>query len=288
MKLFVTGGTGFLGAHVLNLAVAARHAVVAPRRPGSRPRINVSPEVQWVEGGLERAYDRELAGCDALIHLAAHGVLEPSPDWDACFHQNVQLPLRLWQQAVNAGVPRLVIAGTCSEYGRSGETHDTLPPTAPLLPTGPYHAAKAAATMAAIGFCHERQVSVAILRPFHLYGDGEAPARFWAQLQAAARSGADFVMTSGEQVRDFTPVTLAAQTFLDAATQWTLPPGEPRIENVGTGEATSLRDFARREWERLGARGELRLGHRAQRPGEVMRYVAQKAGNSSTPHMKSA
>jgi nucleoside-diphosphate-sugar epimerase len=116
---------------------------------------------------------------------------------------------------------------------------------------------------------------VGILRPFHLFGEGEAPTRFWPQLVAAARSGADFTMTAGDQVRDFTPVALAAQRFVAAATTQALSPGEPWIENVGTGKATSLRDFAAAEWQRLGATGALRIGQRAHRAGEVMRYVAQ-------------
>jgi UDP-glucose 4-epimerase len=279
MKLFITGGTGFLGAHVLNLAVAASHTVVAPRRVGSQPRIPVSPKVHWIHGDLERRYARELEGCDALIHLAAHGVLELSPGWEDCFRVNVLQSLRLWEDAIDAGVGRLILAGSCSEYGRSGEAYERLPTTAPLLPTGPYHAAKAAATLAAVGLCHERKVAVGILRPFHLFGEGEAPTRFWPQLAAAARSGADFTMTAGDQVRDFTPVTLAAQCFLNAATTRTMTPGEPWVENVGTGIATSLRDFAAGEWQRLGAKGALRLGQRAHRAGEVMRYVAEVAAS---------
>lgn len=282
MKLFITGGTGFLGAHVLNLAVTAGHTVVAPRRAGSQPRIPVSPEVHWIPGGLERLYTAELAGCDALIHLAAHGVLEANPSWQECFRMNVLQSLRLWEDALAAGVGRLVIAGTCSEYGRSGEAYAHLPPTASLLPTGPYHASKAAATMAAIGLCHERKASVAILRPFHLFGEGEAPSRFWPQLVTAARSGADFTMTAGDQIRDFIPVAVAAQGFLDAATTRELTPGEPWIQNLGTGKATALRDFAAREWERLGATGALRFGHRAHRAGEVMRYVAQVSPRPET------
>ena len=144
MKLCITGGTGFLGTHVLNLAIAAGHTVVAPRRAGSQPRIPVSPEVHWIPGGLERRFERELEGCDALIHLAAHGVLEPNPDWQESFTVNVLQSLRLWQDALAAGVDRLVVAGTCSEYGKSGEAYANLPPTAPLLPTGSYHASKPA------------------------------------------------------------------------------------------------------------------------------------------------
>jgi nucleoside-diphosphate-sugar epimerase len=275
MKLFVTGGTGFLGAHVLNAAAAAGHTVVAPKRPGSEPRIAVSKAISWISGSLEQRYDKELEGCDVLMHLAAHGVLEQTPAWEECFRVNVLLPLRLWEQAIRAKVRRLVIAGTCSEYGKSGEAYPRLPPTAPLLPTGAYHASKAGATMAAIGLCHQHCWEVAILRPFQLYGEGEAPTRFWAQLHAAAISGGDFKMTAGDQIRDFTPVSLAARAFLHAATTRSVIAGQPLIENIGTGKAISLRDFARDEWRKLGGKGNLLFGHKPHRPGEVMRYVAQ-------------
>jgi len=39
MKLFVTGGTGFIGSHFLNAALKNGHEVVAQHRPGSKPRI---------------------------------------------------------------------------------------------------------------------------------------------------------------------------------------------------------------------------------------------------------
>lgn len=275
MKLFVTGGTGFLGAHVLNAAAAAGHTVVAPRRLNAEPRIAVSKDINWIAGSLEQRYDEELAGCDAMIHLAAHGVLETAPAWEECFRVNVLLSLRLWEQALRAKVRRLVIAGTCSEYGKSGEAYEKLPTTAPLLPTGPYHASKAGASMAAIGLCHQHRWEVAILRPFQLYGEGEAPTRFWAQLQAAARSGSDFEMTAGDQIRDFTPVSVATRAFLHTATTRSIIAGQPLIENIGTGNATSLRDFAWEEWQRLGGTGQIRFGHKPHRAGEVMRYVAQ-------------
>jgi nucleoside-diphosphate-sugar epimerase len=275
VKIFLTGGTGFLGSHVIRLATQAGHEVIAPFRRAAGNRPFASPDARWIEGDLERRFHEELSGCEVLVHLAAHGVLDPAPDWQQCFHANVQLSLRLWEDAIAAGVKRLIIAGSCFEYGKSGEKYDFIPPDAPLYPTGPYHASKAAATMAAIGLCYQRHVELAVLRPFHLFGTGEAPTRFWPQLVAAARSGADFAMTTGEQVRDFTPVELAASVFLDAATRRALNPGQPVIENVGTGKPTRLRDFAIAEWKACEASGKLLLGSRAQRHLEVKRYVPQ-------------
>jgi UDP-glucose 4-epimerase len=273
LKIFLTGATGFLGAHVLRLATQQGHTVVAPFRQGANAHVNLPKETRWIPGDLEHRFHDGLKGCDVLVHLAAHGVLDQDPDWQQCFRTNVLLSLRLWEDAIAAGVKRLIIAGSCFEYGKSGECYDFIPPDAPLLPTGAYHASKAAASMAAIGLCHQRNVELAILRPFHLFGAGEAPSRFWPQLITAARTGADFAMTNGEQIRDFTPVEFAASIFLEAATLRRLVPGKPEIENVGTGKPTRLKDFAAKEWTRNRARGVLLIGQRSQRRLEVMRYV---------------
>lgn len=68
MILAVTGGTGFLGGHVLRLAAERGHAVRAMTRSAQLPR----PNVEWVHGTLEdhRAMAGLVERCDAVIHVA--------------------------------------------------------------------------------------------------------------------------------------------------------------------------------------------------------------------------
>lgn len=274
MKIFVTGGTGFIGSHFIKLALNDGHEIVALKRESSRCSITLKQEPEWVLGDLESFAVSALAGCDALVHLAAHGATDPTgASWEECFRWNVVASLGLWRSAINSGVGRLVIAGSCFEYGVSAESYDFIPTSAPLLPTGPYHSSKAAASMAAIGLGIQTATEIVILRPFHAFGDGEAPHRFWPALREAALAGKDFVMTSGTQVRDFVPVEMVARNFLSAVTRTGIPKGKPTIENLGTGKARTLLEFATDEWERLGAKGSLIPGVRTQRMNEVMRYV---------------
>ena len=53
MKIFVTGGTGFIGSHFLKQALAIGHDLICLRRPGSRTRIPLKSEPTWLEGSLE-------------------------------------------------------------------------------------------------------------------------------------------------------------------------------------------------------------------------------------------
>src|ERR1019366_8540375 len=145
MKIFVTGGTGFIGSHFLKQALAARHHVFALRRGGGKTRISLPQEPVWLEGNLDRDWSEDFSQCHALVHLAAVGVSPQKTDWDELLDVNVQQSLNLWPQAVNAGVKRFVICGSCFEYGKSGERFELIPADAPLEPTNAYAASKAAA-----------------------------------------------------------------------------------------------------------------------------------------------
>ncbi len=275
MHIFLTGGTGFIGSHVLQLALAEGHQVLALRRPGASCRIPLDREPHWLDGALADDWSVELGRCDALLHLAAYGVAQWANDWDGCFQANVIDALQLWRQAVAAGVRRFLIVGSCFEYGRSGERYDAIPVSAPLEPTTAYGASKAAATMAALALAVEQQLQLVVARPFHVYGPGEASGRFWPSLLTAATSGQDLPMTSGAQVRDFQPVQQAARQLLDWLQHPQLQPGQPRLVNLGTGKPQSLLDFARTQWQQYQADGSLRPGEIRYRQNEVFRYVPE-------------
>ncbi len=275
MKLFVTGGTGFIGSHFVNQAIANRHRVVAIRRPDSQPRIPLEAEPRWIEKPLADLDPADLEGCEAFVHFAAVGVSPQKASWESCFQMNVMDSLHAWRLAVTAGVRRFILCGSCFEYGASGENLQTIPPDCPLQPTAPYHASKAAASMAAIGLCRSEKLHCSILRPFHAYGEGEEEYRFWPSLRHAALSGEDFPMTFGEQVRDFIPVEQVASAFLHALEKEPPLTGIPEIKNIGTGKPQTLREFAEFWWSHWGATGKLQFGAVPYRPDEVMRYVPE-------------
>jgi nucleoside-diphosphate-sugar epimerase len=273
MTVFLTGASGFIGRHVLSALLAGGHKVRALVRDLLRADFAPHPHLLVLPGEMNTVRSSDLAGCDALIHLAAHGVVNGMNDWEACFRVNVTDSLALWLRAADAGVTRFVICGSCFEYGRSAERYDFIPVDAPLEPTGAYHASKAAATMAAFGFAINYKIKLAVLRPFHVYGDGEAPTRFWPALRSAALACDDFSMTSGEQIRDFTPVEQVARLVMHWIVNLELKSGSPVITNIGSGHPQTLRSFAENCWRKFGARGMLKVGAIPMRSNEVMRYV---------------
>jgi len=275
MKIFVTGGTGFIGSHFLPAALQAGHEVTALRLPGDKPKVPSTAQPEWVDGSLADDWQGRLAGCQALVHLAAIGVSPQQADWDELFKVNVQQSLKLWLQAAKCGLNRFVICGSCFEYGKSGERYDSIPVDAPLEPTNAYAASKAAATMAALALAVEKRIELIVLRPFQVFGEGELESRLWPSLRKAALAGEDFPMTAGDQVRDFIAVEQVAEAFVAAITRTDLRSGAPRIENLGTGQPQTVRAFAGHWWKQWGAKGKLLVGAVPYRNNEVMRYVPQ-------------
>jgi NADH dehydrogenase len=79
MKVFVTGGTGFVGSEVLRQLVAAGHEVRALVRPGSEGKLTVRDGVEVRHGDATepQTLAGALAGCEAVIHLV--GIIREFP-----------------------------------------------------------------------------------------------------------------------------------------------------------------------------------------------------------------
>jgi nucleoside-diphosphate-sugar epimerase len=276
MRIFVTGGTGFIGSHFVKLAMAVGHEVHALRRAGSRSSIKLDAEPHWIDGQLDSDFSLVLEGCDVLLHFAAQGVSPQATNWTKAFDCNVAKSLALIENALKCGVPKIIACGSCMEFGQSGERFDSIPPNAPLLPIGPYASSKAAFSFALESLARtiDYDASFHLLRPFHIYGSGQHESNFWPSLRSAALAGRDFPMTMGEQVRDFIEVKEVACEFLRCAEQITGNVGF-YAKNIGSGNAVKLRDFAEYWWKTWNAKGELQFGELPYRDNEIMRFVPQ-------------
>lgn len=275
MRLFVTGGAGFLGRHFIKAATDSGCAVNALTRKTPNGKKLVMDNLHWIVGSLEDDHAKALQNCDMLVHLAAAGVSPQKADWNTLYQTNVLDSMKLILSAVNAGIRRFVICGSCFEYGRSGERYDRIPPNAPLEPTNGYGASKASATIMASAIAVEYDLQLLIVRPFTLYGEGQYHGNFWPMLKKAALAGYDFEMTAGEQLRDFCSVDEVSKQIVNKIHHFEPNPGIPKVVNLGSGLQQSLADFARHWWSHWGARGELKIGAIPYRNDEVMRFVPE-------------
>ena len=160
-----------------------------------------------------------------------------------------------------------------AEYGLSSLNYDALPVDAPLNPTFPYAVSKALSYELIRNFTKTEGIASGYYRIFNAYGEGQYHKNFWPSLVQAAKSGNDFKMTHGEQIRDFVSVDYVAEIFSSLYIQNDFRVGFVYVSNLCSGNPISLKSFATEWWNTLSASGKLLFGEVPYRSGEIMRYV---------------
>lgn len=144
MRLFITGSTGFVGAHVARLAADKGADLRLLVRPSSnRSFLPVSAELVVGDLRAPDQFAQALRGCDALIHVAADYRLWV-PDPAEMYKANVEGTRRLLQLAREAGVPRVVYTSSVATMGfrKDGAVVDEAAPVTEAAMIGHYKRSK--------------------------------------------------------------------------------------------------------------------------------------------------
>ncbi len=256
MKVMVTGATGFIGRHLVNKLVRRGHKVVAVARDLSRARkMDWFEKVDFIVSDIHfpQSAEKLAVGCpDVLIHLAWPGL----PHYKALFHFEVNLPAsyRFIKEMVELGCRRVLVTGTCFEYGlKCGRLSEE----EPANPVTPYALAKDSLRR----FLTELQVDIPFsfqwVRLFYMHGSGQNPHSLLAQLDRAINNGDKvFNMSGGEQLRDYLPVENAAD-LLAALIE---SPGIDGVINCCSGKPISIRSLVEQRIKERESSISLNLG----------------------------
>lgn len=272
MKVWVTGASGFIGHHLVQKLLADGHEVGALRHRREIPVAD--PRLEVIEGdlGVPGPWIGQLKSFapKQVIHLAGAG-LDPSRRNDPqAIEVNVQGTFRLLEALEGVKLRGFVLTGSCLEYGQNAG--GPIPPDAPLRPTDFYGASKASATQITGVWAKENEVPFCVVRPFAVYGPGEAPYRVEYQMARALLKNEPLTLSAGEQKRDFVyidDVVDAYQAILHKA-GWN---GE--VYNIGNGTSISLLKLGQL-LARLtgGPLSNLKFGERPYRENEIMDLCA--------------
>jgi nucleoside-diphosphate-sugar epimerase len=275
-RVLVTGATGFIGQHLTKRLTELSSHVWAGVMPGESPfRVKALPSAAHQlsldiadTGSIQSAVDR----CDPeyVFHLAAAGVSDSRTDSLTSLQINTGGTVRLMEALGERSLQRLVLAGTCHEYGcRAG--------TEGLDPSTFYAASKVAAWAFARAYWHMLGLPVIIARLFQVYGPGQPAHTLIPAAVLAALRGRDFEMTPGEQKRDFVYVEDVIEGLLAAAAA---PGIEGQSLDLGTGHAHEVRRAVELIWSLTDSSGRVFPGALEYRPGVVMHLVADASKTS--------
>ena len=294
MTWLITGGSGYIGAHVTRAMAEAgeRTVVLDDLSSGIAERLDRIPgEIPLVQGStLDRALlDRTLSEhrVDGVIHLAAKKQVGESVEQPLRYYrENVHGLTVLLEAVAAAGVRRFVFSSSAAVYGMPDV--DLVTEDTPCAPMNPYGETKLTGEWLVRAAGRAHGIATAALRYFNVAGAAEpqlsdtavsniVPMFFDALTRGEAPRifGDDYPTPDGTCVRDYIHVQDLAEAHVAAARR--LGGGAPvpggLTLNVGTGKGVSVREMADLVAEVTGKSGPApEVAPR--RPGDPARVVA--------------
>src|SRR5450756_1507589 len=249
MSLYlVTGGAGFIGSHLSEELVrrGERVRVVDSLITGKRANLAHLPDVEFLEGDLADVdvAHRAVAGVDYVLHQAAiPSVPRSVSDPITSNRSNIDATLNVLVASRDAGVKRLVYAGSSSAYGDT----PTLPKheEMPTRPLSPYALQKLVGEQYLALFTKLYGLDTVTTRYFNVFGPRQDPSSPYSGvislfISALVDGRQPIIYGDGGQTRDFTYVANVVDGVLRACHA---PGIAGEMMNVATGGRISLNEL---------------------------------------------
>lgn len=255
-RVLLTGSTGFIGRHVLE-ALGQRSGLdihtMHRRVPVSVPMGTTAHQGDVLDREAVTAVLRSVKP-DTLLHFA-WAVPPPgerlyerpeNQDW-------ADATVAMVQSFGEAGGQRVVIAGSCIEYG---DLPSPFRESDSAMPTSLYGHEKLRCAQEVLQV--NAALSVAVARIFFLFGPHEERSRLIPTVIANLLVGQPAALSAGTQRRDFMDVREVADAAVSIAES-----DVRGLVNIGSGEAISVADLARATARLLNGEHLLRFGEQA-------------------------
>lgn len=284
----LTGGAGYIGAHVVRAMIASGHEVVVLDDLSSGHREFVKPDVAFVKGSVT---DAELVRdtivryhVDGVIHLAGFKYAGESVRLPLhTYTQNVVGGHVLLQECINAGIERFVFSSSAAVYGTPDV--DLVDEQSPTGPESPYGESKLITEWLLRDLAAVTPLRRTSLRYFNVVGSGYDdvydssphnlfPVVFRALVagQRPRINGVDYATPDGTCVRDYVDVSPLADAHVQAADALANGASLEPVYNLGSGSGSSVREIMEAISRGTGIEFDPEIAPR--RPGDPARIVA--------------
>lgn len=264
-SFLVTGGAGFIGSHLTEelLRRGEQVRVVDSLITGHRKNLGHLSGVDFIEGDLAdlAVAKRAVARVDYVLHQAAIPSVPRSVDDPITSNRaNIDSTLNVLVAARDAGVKRVVYAGSSSAYGNT----PTLPKheDMPANPLSPYALQKLVGEQYMQMFTQLYGLETVTIRYFNVFGPRQDPSSPYSGVisvfaKALLENTAPTIYGDGEQTRDFTYVANVVDGVLRAVKA---PEASGKVVNVATGSRISLNTLFTTMRDAIGSRLEVKYG----------------------------
>lgn len=266
-RVLITGGFGFVGEH-LRAALENLNArgFILDKNPKALPSRDIYDCSVCDGANLNRAL--KVIAPQIVFHLAAR--IERSSEFSALrgmIETNLTGTLNLLDGLrSHPECEAIVLAGTAEEYGTASVPFTEILREGPVTP---YSYSKLCATHLGQFAWRLYRLPVTVLRASLAYGPGQGGDMFLPSLIRTLLRDEPFVMTAGEQTRDFIFIDDLIGAYLLAGAT---PAARGEIFNIGSGQPRRLRDIALKVARALGREHLLEIDRLPYRPAEIMQY----------------
>ncbi|MBC3872195.1 UDP-glucose 4-epimerase family protein [Undibacterium flavidum] len=174
-KILITGATGFVGSHLVQMVLAQNREVVCPIRSGNSSSDSTTPVVGNIDRNTE--WQAHLSNVHTVIHCAArvHVMHDTEADPLAAFREvNLHGTLRLAEQAAAAGVSQFIYLSSVKVNGEMTESEQAFTENDAPQASDPYGISKQEAEAALMELGQRTGMAITIIRPPLVYGKGVA------------------------------------------------------------------------------------------------------------------
>ena len=269
MRILVTGGSGFIGSHLVeHFQGSAEIIVLDDLRSGYRCNLDGFSH-RFIEASVtdRAAVEAAMEGVDVVFHLAAMISVPESMNAPCkCAEINVMGLLNVLEAAAANGVRKLVFASSAAIYGDD----PTVPKIESMMPRpkSPYAITKLDGEYYMEMYQREGRLNTAAIRFFNVFGPRQDPNSAYAAavpifIQSALTGKDITIFGDGEQTRDFIHVKDIVAALVHAAE-------DPQIHgtfNAGYGVSMTVNDLADRIIRLSGSTSK--IVHLPERLGDV-------------------
>jgi len=272
MKIFVTGGGGFIGRHLARYLSQNKFEITIfdDLSNSTEDLIRSIGNVNFVKGDIRdyELLEKSMKNHELVIHLAAKtSVSDSKENQENIMEVNVNGSINVLKSCKNCGIPKLIATSSAAVYGEGfkDKRHDESSPTKPI---SVYGKSKLMMENLIKEFSQTSNLDSMILRLFNIYGEGQSDvyAGVIKKFVSDAKENMPIIIYGkGDQTRDFIHVNDLIEFILKAVKK--VDGSKAEVFNIGTGITISIKELSKEIFSIFGKIPE--INYTVPREGDI-------------------